>query len=639
MSAVCGIVQFNDDAVTTESMEPIMKALAHRGPDGAAIWTEGPCGLGHQMFHITPESLTEKLPYHDHEAGLVISADSRLDNRQELMDVLDIPLSERGIPDSLLILQAYKKWEEDCPGHLLGAFACTIWDTKQRKLVLLTDHMGRTPLFYHQNDRAFLFASEIKGLLAHPDVSVRLNMEKIAAFGVMGLILRDKSNTFFSGIYKMPAACIMTVKDGEVSQHTYWTPEIPPSQRFKTEDEFVETFQEVFSEAIRARTRSIFPVASLYSGGLDSSAVTAMAARVLKDQNTRLAAFAAVLPEKYKGTGTDEREYVDVLKGADNIDLHYISDEERGPFDDLGRLIWSGDSPSYTSRHYQMTAFARQAMAQGCRVILDGVGGEFGPSFHGDGIMAEWFLRGHWFTLLKELQARSSVEDRSIWGLIKGEVIKPMAPSFVIERRPRFDFEQLFQGNPIRESFMKQYLQEDLLKGLCGVNQEVWPRPDHRGNQCRPLGLIMDTGGSNGYVGYENVRSEHPFLDLRVLEFCLSAPSELKIRNGYKRNLIRLGMKGILPDKLRFRTSKEPFGPDFHDRYNRQRPGIVEMLTQIKPGDPVREIVDVEKLLNLAQYDMQTNRCNTPMEFAAMHSVPRGIYLITFLRQFEKYWV
>ena len=639
MSAICGIMQLTENRVKPSCLDFIMTALQHRGYDGSGTWAGGCCGLGHQMFHVTQESLTEKLPYYDSESGLAITAAARLDNRRDLMDMLGIATDTATVPDSLLILKAYKKWGERCPEKLSGDFAFAIADEKKHKLLLATDHLGRTPLYYYQANSYFIFATEIKGILAFPEASIRLDLKKIAMLTIPIMTYRDKTNTFFSGIKKMPAACVMNISERGVTQDAYWRPEIPKPLHFKKDDDFVAAFQNVFAEAVRVRVRSAFPAATLFSGGLDSSALTAMAASVLNEENNQLHAFSAVLPEKYDGTGNDEREYINVFKNYENINLHCISDEKRGPFDDLERLVWSGESPNYTSRHYQYTTFAMHAKQIGCRVILDGVGGEFGPSFHGDGIMAEWFLCGNWFTLFRELWARSIIEDRSLLGLIKGEVIRPFAPPFVTRKRSRFDFEQSFQNSLIRERFVTKYLGNDFFSELLAINREVWPGPDHRKNQLRPLRVAMGGGGGNGYAGYENVQYQYPFFDRRLLDFCLATPSQFKIRNGYKRNLIRLGMKGILPEKLRLRTSKNPFAPDFHDRYNRQRPEIINMLSQIKKGDPVREIVDVEKLMKMARYQMQTNRCSTPMEFAAMHSVPHGIYLIVFLKQFESYWL
>jgi asparagine synthase (glutamine-hydrolysing) len=128
----------------------------------------------------------------------------------------------------------------------------------------------------------------------------------------------------------------------------------------------------------------------------------------------------------------------------------------------------------------------------------------------------------------------------------------------------------------------------------------------------------------------------YPYRDQRLLQFCLALSGELKVRNGYKRYLIRAGTQGLMPDELRFRTSKEPFSPDFHDRYNRQK-GIARQIVREMPRTGlIAEIVDLKKLETMLDYNMRTNRCDTPQESAAMQSVPRGINLIMFLRVWAK---
>lgn len=616
-----------------------MNALSHLGPDDSGIWTEGGCGLGHQMFHITPESLNETLPYQNSEAGLVIAADVRLDNREDLLEALGIPIFEdRDLPDSLLILRSFQKWGEDCMHHFLGDFAFAIWDCRQNKMTMVTDHMGMRPVYYCQARGSFVFATEIKGILAFPGIKIRLDMEKLAMQAVHGHLRLDKSRTFFENIRMMPAAAIITVEKGMVNHRTYWKPEMPKPINFKSEDEFAEAFQDIFGRAVKSRIRSAFPVAALLSGGLDSSAVAGMAAKILQARNKRLFTFSAVLPDGYQGSSTDERDYIDLFKSFENIDLLYVSNGDRGPFDNLDRLVWGGEQPGYNSRHYQYSAFAEAAKEKGCRVILDGVGGEFGPSFHGDGIMAEWLLRGNWLTLAKELKKRAKIESRSLSGLLKGEVIKPLLPGFILDRCAQFNIYQSFASSPVLKSFAEQYLGRELVRHVRGVVRQMRKVSDHRQNQLKAVGYSIGMAAGNHYVNYEQVKMLYPFFDRRIIDLCIAAPTHLKIRNGYKRNLLRVGMKGVLPERINFRTSKEPFGPDFHDRYNRQRPDVQDHLSRIGKDDPVRRIVDVAKLQQMAAYKMATNRCDTPAEFAAMHSVPWGMYLIAFLKRFEVYW-
>jgi asparagine synthase (glutamine-hydrolysing) len=636
MSGICGIVNLDGKPVAAETLEKMMDALAHRGIDGSGTWREGPTALGHQRLHITPESLTEELPFSDAQARLAITADARLDNRKDLFRQLEISHSRQaGMTDSGLILEAYKKWGKECPRYLLGDFVFVIWDGVRQELICATDPLGMRPLYYYHTPHEFVFTSEIKGIHAVPGVPRALNKRTIALMGMLAMYFLEPESTFFERIARMPGSTVMTVSRKRIWKEEYWRPD--PSRRIhlKDEMEYVEAFQDIFFQAVAARLRSAFPVFTLYSGGLDSSAVTGTAARLLQREGRRLTAFAAVLPPGYQGSGTDERSYIDLLQGTENLEITYITDPWRGPFDDLDRLVWGGDSPTYTSRHYLYTAFAEAAGHRHGRVLLDGLGGECGPSFHGDGYYAELFWQGRWKRLVQEIKARARNDHCSPLRLIKSQVIAPLIPDFFMTRlRPRFDLAQIQQSMPLREDFVQSQLGREapryqrLSLSLGSVS------PSCRRNQYQMLLQMRRGQESGGFVGYERVPLASPYLDRRLLEFCLALPGDLKVNHGYTRYLIRAGMRGILPETLRFRTSREPFSPDFHDRYNRQKSIACEALAQAEKHPAVQEIVDLVKLRRMLQLTLQTNRCDTPEYFAAMNAVPFGIYLLCFLQRY-----
>src|SRR5262249_26284181 len=140
MSAICGIVNLVGERVSVDHLERVIGASSHHGPDGSGRWISDSVLFGHQMMRATLESLNEILPLNDRESGLTITADARLDNRDELFQVFGISQLERtDYPDSRLLLKAYEKWQEDCPKHLAGDFAFAIWDDRNRKLFCCRD--------------------------------------------------------------------------------------------------------------------------------------------------------------------------------------------------------------------------------------------------------------------------------------------------------------------------------------------------------------------------------------------------------------------------------------------------------------------------------------------------------------------
>jgi asparagine synthase (glutamine-hydrolysing) len=635
MSAIVGIVHTDSTAVCPDGFDAMLAALAHRGPDGADQWREGPVALGQQHQQVTPESCHEQLPLYDPVAGLVLVADCRLDNRDDLCDALAVPHVQRPhTPDSLLLLLAYRKWETRCVDHLLGAFAFALWDQRHHTLFCGCDHMGLRSFYTYQDRRRFVFATEVKGILAHPAISTRLNHRKLAGLAVPVSPLIDKETTYFENIFQVPAATTLTVQADHVRRITYWTPDPTARLTLKPADAF-EAFRELWFKVIAANLRSAFPVVALLSGGLDSSAIVATAARVLRQQNRQLMTLSAVLPPDSEAGVTDEKPFIDQFQAWDNIEQVFITDLWRGPFDTLEQLVWGAEVPTHTQCHYLYTAFVDAAVQRQARVLMDGVGGELGPTFHGNGYYSELLLTGRWWRLTSDLYQDARQRQVSWWRSFGRHVVRPLLLQLQRNKVVRPDLARPHtQHQPLQADFIAQTLGDEIDDIAAAVAQVGHSFLNHRHNQLRNIRLAS-IYRDNCFSGYENVQLALPFFDKRVLEFCLAAPGDIKVRNGYNRYLIRGSLTGILPPAIQWRTSKEPFSPDFHLRYNRQRPQVQALLAAIAPHDPIRRIVDVEKLKRMATVEIPTG-WNTPAHEAPIHTI-RGIYLIAFLRRFAEY--
>src|SRR3989454_9825112 len=276
----------------------MLARLAHRGPDGAGVWSGGAVGLGHRLLHTTPESLREHLPLASGDGTLVLTADARIDNRGELLAALG-----RGVEatDAELILAAYERWGERCPEHLLGDFAFVIWDARRATLFCARDHFGVKPFYYyHAPGRLFCFASEIKGLLALAEVPRRLNETRVADYLVP--LLEDKVITFYQDILRLPPAHRMTVTRQGVRIEQYWALDPEREIRMKSDADYAAAFREIFTEAVRCRLRSAFPVGSMLSGGLDSSSIVCVARQLLaQDGGETLHTFSPVFDDVREG--------------------------------------------------------------------------------------------------------------------------------------------------------------------------------------------------------------------------------------------------------------------------------------------------------------------------------------------------
>ena len=209
--------------------------------------------------------------------GTAITADARIDNREALLAALDRPGADAALlPDSTIILAAYARWGPACVEKFLGDFSFAIWDPRERTLFCARDHFGVRPFIYCQTDHFLAFSSEIGGLLALADVPRRIDEFQVLEY--LSAYYEDTSSTFYRDIRKLPPAHGIVVKNGALSKRRYWTLAHPPDRRPKSDAENIETFRDIFIEAVRCRVRSSGAVGAALSGGLDSSSV-ALAAR------------------------------------------------------------------------------------------------------------------------------------------------------------------------------------------------------------------------------------------------------------------------------------------------------------------------------------------------------------------------
>ena len=181
MSGIFGIFNRNGEPVEEKIINAMLNAMSYWEPDDKGTLVAGSVALGHTMLWNTPESKLEHLP--NRQEHLVITMDARLDNREELVQKLE--MTDRAleqITDSDFILAAYSKWGEACPKYLLGDFAFAIWDEKKQQLFCARDHIGIKSFYFHLNDDMFVFSNDIRGVITHHDVSKVMNDEAVAIY-------------------------------------------------------------------------------------------------------------------------------------------------------------------------------------------------------------------------------------------------------------------------------------------------------------------------------------------------------------------------------------------------------------------------------------------------------------------------
>lgn len=596
MSGIVGIVYFDGRPVESADLERMAASLAHRGPDGQGIWRKGSIGLGHRMLWTTPESLDEKLPFTDSTRELTITADARIDNRDELISILALRNSG-GISDGELILAAYAKWGEHCPEKLLGDFAFAIWDGRRQALFCARDHFGVKPFYYYRSANTFALATEIKGLLCFPDLPRRLNEARLADYLV--LMMEDKVATLYEGIYRLPPGHSLIADRERTTVRCYW--ELDPTReiRFRSDTEYAEAFRDMFAEAVRCRLRSAGAIGSTLSGGLDSSSIACIARKLLRERgDERLHTFSGIYDDV---PACDERPYIHAVLAQGGVEPHFGHPDRLSPLSDWEGTSWQEDEPLWNPQIALHWVLYQAAQEQHVHVLLDGVGGDSVVS-HGVLYLTELARAGRWLTFALEAGAFAKHFQYPFRRVVRQSIV-PLAPELLRQAWRRLHHRnnsvRTFDNIPIRSDFAECINLVERLTRLDSTSDKPvrTARRQHwleitSGLEAFSLEVIDRT------AGLFQIEPRYPFFDRRLAEFCLALPSEQKMHRGWTRMIMRRALVNVLPDEIRWRSGKTSLGPSFEHLLFTTDRAILEDVIVNDPGD-ITEFVNITALRQL----------------------------------------
>ena len=365
---MCGIAGWVG-AAPPDLMAPMLALLAHRGPDDSGTWIDGETALGMTRLAII-DLHTGRQPMTDGAGSRVVVFNGEIYNFRGLR----VELEARGHrfrtqSDTEVILGAYAEYGEACVEHLRGMFAFAIWDRSRRTLFLARDRLGKKPLYYWQRGDLFLFASEPKALLRHPDVSRALDWEAFHHYLAFGYTPAARS--IFAGVAKLPPAHTATLCDGRLHLRRYWR--LPAGVSASAPQSSVEDTATLvrshLREAVRVRLESDVPLGVFLSGGVDSSAVVASMREVTSG---RIATFSVGFGRAF--ASYDELPYARLVAERFSTD-HHEEILEPKVADLLGTIVSAFDEP-FADSSAVPTFVVAQATARHVKVALSGIGGD-----------------------------------------------------------------------------------------------------------------------------------------------------------------------------------------------------------------------------------------------------------------------
>ena len=600
MSGIFGLWRLDGRRVEVEALDRMSGVLAHRGPNGVETWSDGSMGIGHLMFHTTPESLLEEQPLVARDGRLVLAADARIDNRDELIRTLGFSGRETWrVTDADLILASYERWSDHCGEHLLGDFAFVLWDKDRESLLCVRDHFGVKPLVYfHLPGRLFAFASEVNALLTLTEMSDEIDELEMAR-QLMIPVREDSSATWYRQAKRVRPAHALNVWRDAIREREYWELDPGKSLILRSDEEYAEAVRETFLEAVRCRLRSSHEVACMLSGGIDSSSITCAAAQLLRGSGRGgpLRTLSAVYDV---ASSSDERHYIQEVVRAYDIRPHFFSADSVNPLADFERFNWLIDGANTANNLYLNWNLFRTAAESGARVVLDGYDGDTTVS-HGTGRLNELAYKNQWWSLFWEVKAfaettgipwRAAVRS---WAM--GFWLRPLART--VRRTVGTRKRQMPSNAPLWSRMITPDYRKVLEEHLVTVPASRTEREEHyrrlKTSRFGQWAGVLEVVGAGAGV---DVRL--PFFDVRLVELCLSLPPEQKLRRGWSRYVMRNAMQGILPESIRLRRGKSNVGVGFRHAFRSQGKSNMEsVLASAAKGDLSR-FINSEYIVNTA---------------------------------------
>jgi asparagine synthase (glutamine-hydrolysing) len=464
--------------------------------------------------------------------------------------------------DTEVILHAYQEYGPNCVRHFNGMFALALWDAQQQRLFLARDRFGIKPLYFFRAAHQFLFASEIKALLAVMKKRPSPNQQLVYDFLTLG-VLDHTNDTFFAGIHKLPPAHYMLVDAaGREQTERYWdfevSSEVTPLSD-KTLAEKSQAFFDLFAESVRSHLISDVPVGSCLSGGLDSSAVVAVIGRLIHEHKAaavgvRQQTFSAC----YDHSNLDEQPFIDHVIQATGALSHRIFPTADGFKKDLPQLLWHQEEPFSGTSMYAQWEVMRSARDHGVTVLLDGQGAD------------EQLLgyRKFYVFYVKHLLCNGRP------GLGLREMLKHFSSRKVLMTLQWQRGLRYWRGAQIGSvAFAKQLLRDSFRQAFADSDVRLTAANDDLGARLKAdmtrfsLPVLLRYEDKNSMAFSREARV--PFLDHRLVEYVAGLPLNLKLRDGWTKYCLRRGAQNVVPKKILERKDKIGFATPEEEWFRR----------------------------------------------------------------------
>lgn len=552
MSAIWGAIDLNGNPINEREKHILRDAFQKCIIDRYEEISSENVYMGCGIQYFVPEAREEKLPYERNT--IFYTADVVLDNRKELCEKLGLSWQEnKHIPDGELLYRVYERFGKSCLDDLLGLYTFVWYDKKAGKIEMIADVAGNRCVYYRMIDGIFYFSSLLEPLVQLLDKS-KVNDRWLTDFLAMDhlIMVNETEETPIHDVYRIAPAQYISITKEQLDKEIYWNPfEKKLYQNLRTDEEYKKCFCELWSETVKDAMRTDAETAIMLSGGLDSTAVAAVAAPYLKEKGKTLYSYTSVPMQGYeynkKGYDIDD-ESEDVRKTAEyygNIDTEFIDLDGKTPWELMGEEFKTLEIPYKSIQNsLWLVESMRRAYKKNARIILSGS--------YGNTTISYTDLNVYMNTLYNKKKYRSLLKEVKAFSANMGFSSKYALQQITNVNHQKYEenihiYRNSYVNRQMAEKLGTKQRLEDSSKELFANarNFDVYKRVMVNFHALRQIGELVTK-----HTLATGVLLRDPTKDKRIIEFCLSIPMEQFCKGGVDRRLVKEYLKEMMPQHV-----------------------------------------------------------------------------------------
>lgn len=527
---MCGIVGFlNGEKNKQIIIKKMTDKIIHRGPDAEGYYINEDIALGHRRLSIIDID-NGKQPMFSKDNNLVVVFNGEIYNYRELKRELEkFGYEFRTNSDTEVLLYGYEEWREELPKKLRGMFAFSIWDKKNKSLFCSRDHFGIKPFYYYKNNKTFMFASEIKAFLEHPDFEKELNKDLIGPY--LSFSFTPTNETLFKGVYSLDPGTSLSFKDNKITLKKYY--ELDFKEKNSNYKYTIDKIGEVIKDSIKYHMISDVEVGSFLSSGVDSSYIVSLAR-----------------PNKTYTIGYDLNQYSEIQYAKNltkELDIENISTKitKKEYMKNVSKILYYMDEPSCDPSAISLYFLSREAVKD-VKVVMSGEGAdEFfgGYNTYREEIDLKLYnkipfkirhILASIFEKLPEFKGRNLIVRRGM--KLEEEYIGVNKIYSEKERKRIISFKDNKRNKDITKTIFDKFKDKNNIIKMQAIDIKYWLTKD----------ILLK---ADKMTMANSIESRTPFVDKEVFEIASSLPLEYKISKTNTKIALREAAKKSIPNE------------------------------------------------------------------------------------------